>query len=650
MCGICGFFSKSPSSSSDSIFKMNSAISHRGPDDSGTWHDQNMGIVFGHQRLAVIDLSVSGHQPMKSSSGRYMLIYNGEIYNHLDIRKKIEKKFALKKWQGSSDTETLLEAIEVFGFEQTLKEIVGMFAFVIWDKKLRNLILARDRMGEKPLYFGWQGQGDNAVFLFGSELKALKAHPGFKGEVNRDALALLLRHNCIPAPYSIYKDIKKLLPGHFLKLNEADLRSALLPNSKQFWSLTDIAQSGVKNPILKNSQSTISELDKLLRQSIKQQMVSDVPLGAFLSGGVDSSTVVALMQAQSSQPIKTFTVGFNEDGYNEAEQAKAVAKHLGTDHTEIYISAKEAMSVIPKLPSLYDEPFSDSSQIPTFLVSQLAKKNVSVSLSGDAGDELFCGYNRHQISNNIWKKISLLPAPLRKLIGTSLTSLSPQKWNKLSKWIPGSDSFNSFGDKIHKGANVLDASSLNDLYLKLVSHWENPSDIVLNSKEPATIITDHKFEFQATESQQKMMLLDGLTYLPDDILVKVDRAAMGVSLETRIPYLDHRVVEFAWKIPQSLKVREGKSKWILREVLNQYVPKKLFERPKMGFGIPIGTWLRGPLRDWAESLLNEKRLQDEGFFNPDPIRKKWKEHLSEKKNWQYQLWDILMFQAWLDEN
>lgn len=650
MCGICGFFSKSPSSFSDSIFKMNSAISHRGPDDSGTWHDQNMGIVFGHQRLAVIDLSVSGHQPMKSSSGRYMLIYNGEIYNHLDIRKKIEKKFALKKWQGSSDTETLLEAIEVFGFEQTLKEIVGMFAFVIWDKKLRNLILARDRMGEKPLYFGWQGQGDNAVFLFGSELKALKAHPGFKGEVNRDALALLLRHNCIPAPYSIYKDIKKLLPGHFLKLNEADLRSALLPNSKQFWSLTDIAQSGVKNPILKNSQSTISELDKLLRQSIKQQMVSDVPLGAFLSGGVDSSTVVALMQAQSSQPIKTFTVGFNEDGYNEAEQAKAVAKHLGTDHTEIYISAKEAMSVIPKLPSLYDEPFSDSSQIPTFLVSQLAKKNVSVSLSGDAGDELFCGYNRHQISNNIWKKISLLPAPLRKLIGTSLTSLSPQKWNKLSKWIPGSDSFNSFGDKIHKGANVLDASSLNDLYLKLVSHWENPSDIVLNSKEPATIITDHKFEFQATESQQKMMLLDGLTYLPDDILVKVDRAAMGVSLETRIPYLDHRVVEFAWKIPQSLKVREGKSKWILREVLNQYVPKKLFERPKMGFGIPIGTWLRGPLRDWAESLLNEKRLQDEGFFNPDPIRKKWKEHLSEKKNWQYQLWDILMFQAWLDEN
>ena len=650
MCGICGFFSKSPSSFSDSIFKMNSAISHRGPDDSGTWHDQNMGIVFGHQRLAVIDLSVSGHQPMKSSSGRYMLIYNGEIYNHLDIRKKIEKKFALKKWQGSSDTETLLEAIEVFGFEQTLKEIVGMFAFVIWDKKLRNLILARDRMGEKPLYFGWQGQGDNAVFLFGSELKALKAHPGFKGEVNRDALALLLRHNCIPAPYSIYKDIKKLLPGHFLKLNEADLRSALLPNSKQFWSLTDIAESGVKNPILKNSQSTISELDKLLRQSIKQQMVSDVPLGAFLSGGVDSSTVVALMQAQSSQPIKTFTVGFNEDGYNEAEQAKAVAKHLGTDHTEIYISAKEAMSVIPKLPSLYDEPFSDSSQIPTFLVSQLAKKNVSVSLSGDAGDELFCGYNRHQISNNIWKKISLLPAPLRKLIGTSLTSLSPQKWNKLSKWIPGSDSFNSFGDKIHKGANVLDASSLNDLYLKLVSHWENPSDIVLNSKEPATIITDHKFEFQATESQQKMMLLDGLTYLPDDILVKVDRAAMGVSLETRIPYLDHRVVEFAWKIPQSLKVREGKSKWILREVLNQYVPKKLFERPKMGFGIPIGTWLRGPLRDWAESLLNEKRLQDEGFFNPDPIRKKWKEHLSEKKNWQYQLWDILMFQAWLDEN
>ena len=646
MCGICGFYSKSLSIFDNAIDKMNLAISHRGPNNNGVWQDNDSGVVLGHQRLSILDLSAAGNQPMKSNSGRFILTFNGEIYNHLELRRELEIKNPGMKWRSNSDTETLLEGIEFWGLEATLKKIVGMFAFGLWDKKIRSLTLVKDRMGEKPLYFGWQGEGKNKIFLFGSELKALKAHPEFAGEINRDVIALQLRHNCIPAPYSIYKNIYKLLPGNYLQLKENDLQSGILPISKPYWSLLDSAVNGVNNSLSLSKEDVGNELEHLIQDSIKKQMMSDVPLGAFLSGGVDSSLIVALMQKVSSRPIKTFTIGFNEKDYNEANYAKEVAKHLGTEHNEMYVSPQQAMAVIPKLSTIYDEPFSDSSQIPTFLVSELAKKQVSVSLSGDGGDELFCGYNRYVESNSLWKKLRLLPLPLRKILALMIQSISPQNWNKLSQLTPILNSYANFGDKMHKGANVLDCKELSDVYYRLVSHWQNPNEIVLNSKEPETFLTGNKLKFTGLNSQQKMMALDCITYLPDDILVKVDRASMASSLETRNPFLDHRIIEYTWKIPQSLKLRNGQSKWILREILHKYVPKNLIERPKMGFAVPIDAWLRGPLREWAESLLNEKSLQQDGYFNSDLIRSKWNEHLSGKKNWQNHLWNVLMFQSW----
>ena len=629
---------------------MNSAISHRGPDTNGAWLDKNSGIVLGHQRLSIIDLSVTGNQPMQSSSSRFILTYNGEIYNHLKIRRELEKTSSNIKWRGSSDTETLLEAIDFWGIEITLKKIEGMFAFGLWDKKTRCLTLARDRIGEKPIYFGWQGEGDNKVFLFGSELKALKIHPEFKEVINRDAIALQLRHNCVPAPYSIYKDIYKLLPGHYLNLKESDLKKSLVPSSKTYWSLTKTAIYGNNNQLTLGEKDIQKDLEKHLQSSVKKQMISDVPLGAFLSGGIDSSTVVALMQLQSNHPVKTFTVGFDENDYNEAQYAKKIANHLGTDHTELYVSSKQAMEVIPKLHSIYDEPFSDSSQIPTFLVSQLAKQDVKVAISGDGGDELFCGYNRYIMSKKFWSILCLMPLPLRKILSSGLLSISHQNLTKISKFLLGLNKYSNFGDKIHKGANVLHAKTPHDLYYMLCSHWQNPTDAVINSQEPGTLFNKFKPELKGLDSQQQMMVLDFLTYLSDDILVKVDRAAMASSLETRVPFLDHKLIEYVWKIPHSLKLRNGQGKWILRKILNEYVPKNLTERPKMGFGVPINTWLRGPLKDWAENLLNEKRLEEEGYFNPKFIRDKWTEHLSGKRNWQYDLWNVLMFQSWIDSN
>ena len=648
MCGINGFYSKSSSTFNNVIVKMNLAISHRGPDSNGTWTDKNSGIVLGHQRLSIIDLSVAGNQPMQSNSGRFVLTYNGEVYNHLEIRQELEKNNSKINWRGNSDTETLLEAIDFWGVEVTLKKTVGMFAFGVWDKKNRSLTLVKDRMGEKPLYFGWQGEGDNKVFLFGSELKGLKVHPEFNGEINRDSIALQLRHNCIPAPYSIYKNIYKLLPGHYLQLNENDLKKGLLSSQKPYWSVTECAIDGNNNQLKLGESNIQKNLKTHLKSTIKQQMISDVPLGAFLSGGIDSSTIVALMQSQSNYPIKTFTIGFNESDYSEAQYAKKIAKHLGTDHTELYVPPKTAMEVIPKLPMMYDEPFSDSSQIPTFLVSQLAKQQVKVALSGDGGDELFCGYNRYVMSKKFWNTFRLMPLNLRKYIAHGIQSISPKNLSRISKFMPGLNQYSTFGDKMHKGANVLKAKSLYNLYYMLCSHWQNPTDVVINSKEPGTLLTEFKAELTGLNSQQQMMARDLTTYLPDDILVKVDRAAMASSLETRVPFLDHKLIEYVWKIPHSLKFRNGQGKWVLRQILNQYVPENLTERPKMGFGVPIDSWLRGPLRDWAENLLNERKLQQEGFFNPKLIRDKWAEHLSGNKNWQSDLWDILMFQAWND--
>jgi len=661
MCGIAGFLDLSLNRSKKElhtpISAMTDTLHHRGPDDSGVWVDEKAGVALGHRRLSIIDLSSEGHQPMYSASGRFVIVYNGEIYNYLDIRKDMESEFnsklkthhsSLPKWRGHSDTEVMLAAFEKWGVEGSVKRFVGMFAFALWDRQERLLYLVRDRLGEKPLYYGRMGD----VFLFGSELKAFRSHPSWRGEIDRNALALYMRHNYIPAPYSIYKGIYKLLPGTILTLNSKDIKH--IPHPIPYWSAKTVAEAGVANPFHGSNTEAIAHLDNLLRNSIKHQMIADVPLGAFLSGGIDSSTVVALMQAQSDRPVKTFTIGFYEEGYNEAKDAAEVARHLGTDHTELYVTPKETMDVIPQLPVLYDEPFSDSSQIPTFLISQLTRRYVTVSLSGDGGDELFGGYNRYFLGRSIWGKIGWMPKNLRNILVKALTSLSPQSWetlfHKLNHVLPKQIKQQTPGDKLHKLAEVLNVNSPMEMYLRLVSHWKEPDSVVIDSVEPITALTNNNQKAKLSDFTQTMMYLDLITYLPDDILVKVDRAAMGVSLESRIPFLDHRVVEFAWQLPLSMKIRNGQGKWILRQVLYNYVPKELIERPKMGFGVPIDSWLRGPLREWAESLLNEKRLRGEGFFKPQPIQEKWIEHLSGRRNWQYYLWDVLMFQAWLSEN
>lgn len=656
MCGFAGLLgdgTRREGSIGALALKMAKAIESRGPDDAGVWVDEPLGIALGHRRLSILDLSAAGHQPMQSANGQCVLAYNGEIYNHLILRAELEKSGLAPVWRGQSDTETLLTGFSVWGVQATLQRCIGMFAFALWDREARTLTLGRDRMGEKPLYYGWLGQGDGksegAVFLFGSELKALKAHPGFCAAIDRNALCLLMRHNYIPAPYSIYRGIHKLEAGCLLNVSLARPE----PQITRYWSAAKVAVAGAVQPFAGTALQAVDALEALLNSAVMQQMMADVPLGAFLSGGVDSSTVVALMQAQSSRPVKTFTIGFNEDGYNEAVHAKAVAKHLGTDHVELYVSAQQALDVIPKLPTLYCEPFSDSSQIPTFLVSQLARRQVTVSLSGDAGDELFCGYNRYLLASSMWNKISALPAGSRRLAARGITALSPERWNALLRplqgALPASLRHANLGDKLSKGAGVLAAGSLDKLYLGLVSHWNDPTSVVIRGSEPPTLLTGQAPQLPGLDDIQRMMALDTLTYLPDDILVKLDRAAMGVSLEGRVPFLDHRVVEFAWSLPQNLKLRNGVGKWVLREVLYRHVPKALIERPKMGFGVPIGEWLREPLRDWAESLLDEARLQREGFFHPAPIRQKWAEHLSGRRNWQYHLWNVLMFQAWLEQ-
>jgi asparagine synthase (glutamine-hydrolysing) len=652
MCGFVGFIGGGQShlalGDEAMLRRMADTIANRGPDDAGYWSDPAQRIGLGHRRLAIVDLSPAGHQPMASASQRFMLAFNGEIYNHLVLREVLEGTGKAPQWRGHSDTETLLACIDAWGIEGTLARAIGMFSIAVWDRETRQLTLGRDRLGEKPLYYGWQGQGDEAVFLFGSELKALRAHPAFENKISRGALSLQLRHNYIPAPYSIYEGISKLPAGSLLVVSLAQPVATV----SQYWSGADVARNGVAAPFAGSAAQAVDALEVLLKDAVRQQMMADVPLGAFLSGGVDSSTVVALMQAQSARPVKTFTIGFQEEGYNEAEHAKAVARHLGTEHTELYITPAQAMAVIPRLPTLYDEPFSDSSQIPTFLVSQLAREHVTVSLSGDAGDELFCGYNRYQLTARLWRKLASTPMPLRRLAAGGLTSLSPRSWNRLASaaggLLPRAARFANLGDKLHKGAGVLASPSIDALYLSLVSHWDDPASVVIGGHEPATLLTGNAPPLAGLDDVQRMMALDMLTYLPDDILAKVDRAAMGVSLETRVPFLDHRVVEFAWSLPQSMKLRDGKTKWALREVLYRHVPQALIERPKMGFGVPIGAWLRGDLRAWAESLLDEARLKREGFFHAGPVRRKWQEHLSGQRDWQYHLWDILMFQAWLE--
>lgn len=645
MCGFAGYWGSQFSSSEaeQTLQKMGKAIAHRGPDDSGVWFDAGQRLGLSHRRLSIVDLSPAGHQPMLSVSARFVIAFNGEVYNHLKLRALLEKEHAID-WRGHSDTETLLACFEHWGIQETLNQAIGMFALAVWDSVEQALILTRDRLGEKPLYYGWQ-QG---VLLFGSELKALRQHPAFHAPIQRNALALYLRHNYIPAPYTIYQDIKKLQPGTFMVFSQQYPEG----QTTTYWSASEVAQAGLQHPFSGSAREAVSALEQLLSDAIAQQMVADVSLGAFLSGGVDSSTVVALMQAQSARPVKTFSIGFNEVQFNEAEHAKAVAKHLGTDHTELYVTPDDCLSVIPKLAAMYDEPFADSSQIPTFLVSQLAKSQVTVSLSGDAGDELFAGYNRYNIANKVWSKVEKLPSFVRRSVAAGLTAVSPSTWNTLyspiARFAPDK-AIRNIGDKLHKGAGVLHCQSIEDVYLNLVSHWHQPAQMVLNSVEPMTKLTDPAMRQLLKNPIEQMMLLDQISYLPDDILVKVDRAGMAVSLEGRVPFLDHRVVEFAWQLPLEYKLREGQTKWCLRQVLYKYVPKSLIERPKMGFGVPIDSWLRGPLRDWASDLLDPTTLKQQGFFDEVAVQKMWAEHLSGRLNWQYHLWDILMFQAWLAE-
>lgn len=648
MCGIAGFFSNklegfSKADCENTLLQMGQRISSRGPDDFGVWLDLNLGVGFSHRRLSVVDLSAAGHQPMRSLSERYTLVFNGEVYNHNFIREEINQTRGALDWVGHSDTETLLAGFDAWGIERTIEKCTGMFAFAVWDASERSLILARDRMGEKPLYY-CHSVGSKSVFLFASELKALKAYPDFSAAIDRGSLSLLMRHGYIPAPYSIYENVFKLEPGCILRISALEHK----PIITKYWDLLTVAKSGVKNSFSGTPVEAVDKLEILVKNAVRQQMISDVSLGAFLSGGVDSSTITSLMQSQSSTPVKTFTIGFDEKGFNEAVYAKAVSRHLGTEHTELYVTPNQAMDVIPKLPSLYCEPFADSSQIPTYLVSQLAKQHVTVSLSGDAGDELFCGYNRYKLTEKLWGKMSLAPIPIREVLSKLITSIAPATWDKLGGILPETNKYAFLGDKMHKGAGVLASNSLLQLYLGMVSQITNPSEWVINGKEPPTKLIGNLPSLKGFGSVEQMMLLDTLSYLPDDILVKVDRAAMGVSLEGRVPFLDHDIVEFAWSLPMEYKLHDGQTKWPLRQLLYRYVPKELIDRPKMGFGVPIGDWLRGPLREWAEMLLSVERLSRDGYFYPHIIRSKWAEHLSGSRNWQSQLWTVLMFQAWLE--
>jgi asparagine synthase (glutamine-hydrolysing) len=641
MCGFSGFFYRDafPAKAQSILNAMGLAIANRGPDSQDVWFDAESGIGLSHRRLAIVDLSPAGHQPMRSATGRYVIAFNGEIYNHLAIRAQLEQMSA-RQWRGHSDTETLLAGIEAWGLKKTLELSVGMFAMAVWDTVTGELQLARDRFGEKPLYYGW----NNQVFLFGSELKSFRAHPDFKPQINRDALCLYLRHNYIPAPYSIYEGIAKLLPGTIatLKANAAEVVI------EHYWDAKTVMANNILHS--QSDENQVETLEQLLKQAVGDQMMADVPLGAFLSGGVDSSLIVALMQQQSDKPIKTFSIGFYEKEFNEAEHAKAVASHLGTEHTELYVSSADALKLVSSMAEVYDEPFADSSQLPTYLVSQMAKQHVTVSLSGDAGDEVFCGYSRYRLTDMTWNKLSKVPVFVRKLGAKFLVAVPVKLWNQFNHILPSRFKMSNLGDKLHKAADVISSATVDELYYGLISHWKNPASVVIGGREPQTLLTSPSQSQIFKQNIPRMMALDTLTYLPDDILVKVDRAAMAVSLETRVPFLDHRVFEYAWGMPQHLKMNQGVTKDCLRKILYKYVPQQLIERPKAGFAVPIAEWLRGPLKDWAEQLIQPERLAKEGIFEPQQIAKLWQEHQSGKRNWQYHLWDILMFQSWYEKN
>ena len=636
MCGLTGFMQPHAldADAPAQVLAMAAQLHHRGPDDGGIWLDAEAGIALGHRRLAIVDLSPAGHQPMPSASGRFVLAYNGEIYNHLELRRELEAAGAAPPWRGHSDTESLLACIEAWGVEATLKRCVGMFAFALWDRERRILVLARDRVGEKPLYYGWQGD----VFLFGSELKALRAHQAFNAAVDRGALVLLLRHNYIPAAYSIHQGIFKLPAGTWLELREGQRDT----EPQAYWSLVEVAEHGMADPFTGSEKEAVDEMERLLSRAVAGQRVADVPLGALLSGGIDSSLISALMRAQDGGRVRTFTIGFEEKAYDEATHARAVAAHLGTEHTEMRLSAHDALAVIPRLPAMYDEPFADSSQLPTHLVMQLARRHVTVALSGDAGDEFFGGYNRYVFLPKVWCTLGRMPHAVRRS-SLALAAAVPG----LSGRIAGAA---QAPEKIAKLKRLFESNprGIDDLYLSAVTEWQGAAGLVVGAPAPDSLLDARHRWPRLQNPVGRMMALDAMTYLSDDILVKVDRASMAASLETRAPFLDRDVMEFAWRLPLHMKLRDGRGKWILRQLLDRHVPRALIERPKMGFGIPLDQWLRGPLRDWAGDLLSEDRLRREGYFHPAAITRTWQAHLRGDGSFGYRVWSVLMFQAWLD--
>lgn len=655
MCGIAGMWNPETGSSVDAeqdiLTAMLSTIEHRGPDDQGIFVDTMSGVSLGHRRLSIVDLSPLGHQPMSSGSDRYVMVYNGEVYNHDELRKELLLRDVV--FRGHSDTEVMLAAFDEWGIEASLAKFNGMFALAVWDRQRQVLTLVRDRLGIKPLYFGRVGKR----FAFASELKPFRKIPNYLKSVDRNALALLMRHNYIPAPYSIQVGVFKLMPGQVLEIDASVAGGTLsdeelLSLPRPYWNMKERVEFGLSNVDSRGEQAVLETLHEKLLQAVKYRMVADVPLGAFLSGGVDSSTVVALMQAQASDSVKTFSIGFREAGYDEAVYAKKVAAHLGTQHTELYLSSKEAMSIIPQLPSMFDEPFSDSSQIPTYLVSKLARENVTVALSGDGGDESFAGYSRYFWGQRLWSRFARVPALARRM-SSSVIDMSPEFWGRClelsMRAMPKSWNVKNPAQKVRRLSELLHHGNVHDLYRDLVSHWNAPTDIVIGSREYPTALTDRDRWAGVSNNIEAMMATDLVSYLPDDILTKVDRASMAVSLEARVPLLDHNIVEYAWQIPFDLKLRDGEGKWILKQILRKYVPADLIDRPKMGFGIPVGDWMRGELRDWVDDLLSEDALRRQGYFHSAPIVRLWEQHRDGKGEHEYLLWDVLMFQAWLAE-